>query len=171
MLTLYPGSAWQGDVFDPASWKSQLDGAIGVISTLGGFGSNEHMYKVPCQLLPASRASRASLWFRTYVVNLVESSLTVGHYPSAMTPHMLLQICGQSNIQLMEAAKEAGVDRFAFVSAHNMGLPGGVCRHPHEAVITFFKSGQLHKTKCNITRPLPGSLASFPRYSADTCFC
>jgi hypothetical protein len=49
---------------------------------------------------------------------------------------MLLQICGQSNIQLMEAAKEAGVDRFAFVSAHNMGLPGGLCRHLHEAGTT-----------------------------------
>jgi uncharacterized protein YbjT (DUF2867 family) len=72
----------KGDVFDPASWKSQLDGAIGVISTLGGFGSNEHMYK----------------------------------------------ICGQSNIQIMEAAKEAGVDRFAFVSAHNMGLPDWVLK-------------------------------------------
>lgn len=46
----------QGDVFDPASWKSQLDGAIGVISTLGGFGSNEHMYKVICWSNPAFRA-------------------------------------------------------------------------------------------------------------------
>lgn len=36
----------QGDVFDPSSWRSQLQGATGVISTLGGFGSNEWMYKV-----------------------------------------------------------------------------------------------------------------------------
>lgn len=53
-----------------------------------------------------------------------------------MTPNVLLQICGQSNIQLMEAAKEAGVDRFAFVSAHNMGLPGELWRHLHEAGTT-----------------------------------
>ena len=36
----------QGDVFDPASWRSQLQGAVGVISTLGGFGSNDAMFKV-----------------------------------------------------------------------------------------------------------------------------
>lgn len=72
----------KGDVFDPASWQSQLQGAIGVISTLGGFGSNEFMYK----------------------------------------------ICGQSNIQLMEAANEAGVDRFAFVSAHDYGFPEWVLK-------------------------------------------
>lgn len=67
----------RGDVFDPSSWRSQLQGATGVISTLGGFGSNEWMYK----------------------------------------------ICGESNMQLMEAAKEAGVDRFAFVSVHDYSLP------------------------------------------------
>ena len=59
--------------------------------------------------------------------------LTVGRHHPPLTPYMLLQICGQSNIQLMEAAKEAGVDRFAFVSAHNMGLPGGLWRQLHEA--------------------------------------
>lgn len=35
-----------GDVFDPASWRSELKGAVGVISTLGGFGSNDFMYKI-----------------------------------------------------------------------------------------------------------------------------
>lgn len=41
----------QGDVFDPASWRSQLQGAAGVISTLGGFGSNEFMYKAGLDVL------------------------------------------------------------------------------------------------------------------------
>lgn len=36
----------QGDAFDPASWRSELKGAVGVVSTLGGFGSNDFMYKV-----------------------------------------------------------------------------------------------------------------------------
>lgn len=36
----------QGDVFDPSTWRDQLQGATGVISTLGGFGSNAWMYKV-----------------------------------------------------------------------------------------------------------------------------
>ena len=67
------------------------------------------------------------------MLDLVKSPLTVGRYYPLLAPYMLLQICGQSNIQLMEAAKEAGVDRFAFVSAHDMGLPGGLWRHPHEA--------------------------------------
>jgi uncharacterized protein YbjT (DUF2867 family) len=67
----------RGDVFDPATWQRQLQGATGVISTLGGFGSNEWMYK----------------------------------------------ICGESNMRLMEAASEAGVDRFVFVSAHDFNFP------------------------------------------------
>jgi hypothetical protein len=37
---------WEkGDAFDP-SWKHLLQGAAGVVSTLGTFGSNELMYKV-----------------------------------------------------------------------------------------------------------------------------
>lgn len=36
----------RGDVFDPASWRSQVQGAVGVISTLGGFGSNDHMFRI-----------------------------------------------------------------------------------------------------------------------------
>lgn len=36
----------QADVFDVNQWKSQLEGAIGVVSCLGGFGSNDFMYKV-----------------------------------------------------------------------------------------------------------------------------
>lgn len=37
---------WQADVFNPASWTPQLQGAIGVVSCLGAFGSNDFMYKV-----------------------------------------------------------------------------------------------------------------------------
>ncbi|KAK9828046.1 hypothetical protein WJX81_004543 [Elliptochloris bilobata] len=36
----------QADVFDVSAWSRQLDGAVGVISCLGGFGSNEAMYKI-----------------------------------------------------------------------------------------------------------------------------
>lgn len=36
----------QADVFNVNTWKSQLEGAIGVVSCLGGFGSNEFMFKV-----------------------------------------------------------------------------------------------------------------------------
>ncbi|KAK9795226.1 hypothetical protein WJX73_006446 [Symbiochloris irregularis] len=36
----------KADVFSPESWKPQLQGAIGVVSCLGAFGSNEFMYKM-----------------------------------------------------------------------------------------------------------------------------
>lgn len=37
----------QGDALDPQeAWRGVLKGAAGVVSTLGAFGSNEHMYKV-----------------------------------------------------------------------------------------------------------------------------
>ncbi|EFN59967.1 hypothetical protein CHLNCDRAFT_133074 [Chlorella variabilis] len=36
-----------GDALDPQqAWKDVLKGAAGAVSTMGGFGSNEHMYKV-----------------------------------------------------------------------------------------------------------------------------
>lgn len=34
------------------------------------------------------------------------------------------QICGESNISVMEAAAEEGVPRFVFVSVHDFGFPG-----------------------------------------------
>lgn len=37
----------QGDALDPQeAWRGVLKGAAGVVSTLGAFGSHEHMYKV-----------------------------------------------------------------------------------------------------------------------------
>lgn len=51
----------QGDVFDPASWRSQLQGAVGVISTLGGFGSNDAMFKVPSFLRRTTEPSSLKL--------------------------------------------------------------------------------------------------------------
>jgi nucleoside-diphosphate-sugar epimerase len=79
------GSTWaesiqweKGDAFDP-SWKDLLQGATGVVSTLGTFGSNEIMYKV----------------------------------------------CGVANMQLMDAAAEAGVGRFSFISVHDYVFPQG----------------------------------------------
>ena len=36
----------QADVFDVASWRDQLQGAVGVISCLGAFGSNDFMQKI-----------------------------------------------------------------------------------------------------------------------------
>lgn len=71
----------KGDALDPQQpWKEVLDGAAGVVSTLGAFGSNEFMYKV----------------------------------------------CGQSNMGLIEAAKSAGVPRFAFISVHDYKFPGNL---------------------------------------------
>ena len=43
-------SRLQGDVFSPDTWKDQLKGAVGVISTLGAFGSNDFMYRFVQQL-------------------------------------------------------------------------------------------------------------------------
>ena len=36
----------QADVFDKASWREKLASAVGVISCLGAFGSNDFMQKV-----------------------------------------------------------------------------------------------------------------------------
>ncbi|CAK0763396.1 hypothetical protein CVIRNUC_003053 [Coccomyxa viridis] len=36
----------QADVFDVGSWRDQLQGAVGVISCLGAFGSNDFMQKI-----------------------------------------------------------------------------------------------------------------------------
>ena len=40
----------------------------------------------------------------------------------------MLDICGQANVAAIEACKEAGVPRFAFVSAHDFRFPGPVLR-------------------------------------------
>ena len=37
---------WQADVFNTSSWKRYLKGAVGLVTCLGGFGSNEAMLKV-----------------------------------------------------------------------------------------------------------------------------
>ena len=39
-------AAVQADAFEPEQWREQLQGAVGVVSCLGGFGSNEFMLKV-----------------------------------------------------------------------------------------------------------------------------
>ena len=36
----------QADALEPEQWRDQLQGAVGVVSCLGGFGSNEFMLKV-----------------------------------------------------------------------------------------------------------------------------
>ena len=36
----------QADALEPEQWREQLQGAVGVVSCLGGFGSNEFMLKV-----------------------------------------------------------------------------------------------------------------------------
>lgn len=36
----------QGDLLSPDSWKEALSGVTAVISCVGGFGSNSHMYKI-----------------------------------------------------------------------------------------------------------------------------
>ena len=45
----------QADALEPEQWRDQLQGAVGVVSCLGGFGSNEFMLKVhthPLCLVP-----------------------------------------------------------------------------------------------------------------------
>ena len=64
---------------DDGTWRETLEGAVGVVSTIGAFGSNEFMYKM----------------------------------------------CGEVNMKIMNAAHEAGVSRFAFISVHDFSFPGG----------------------------------------------
>ena len=53
----------QADVFDIPSWRSQLEGTVGVVSCLGAFGSNDFMYKVRHSSLHSSPHNRT---FRTF---------------------------------------------------------------------------------------------------------
>lgn len=44
-MPLYP-TTFLADVFDDEKWAGELEGAIGVVSTIGAFGSNEFMEKI-----------------------------------------------------------------------------------------------------------------------------
>ena len=37
----------------------------------------------------------------------------------------MYKVCGSYNIKVLQAAKEAGVDRFSFISVHDFAFPGG----------------------------------------------
>ncbi|CAI7805036.1 unnamed protein product [Closterium sp. NIES-53] len=76
----------KGDALNPSSWKQHLQGATGVVSCVGAFGSNE--------------------WMR--------------------------RINGDANVGVLKAAKEEGVARFVFISAHDVGLPSFVLRGYYE---------------------------------------
>ncbi|CAI5475021.1 unnamed protein product [Closterium sp. Yama58-4] len=76
----------KGDALNPSSWKQHLQGATGVVSCVGAFGSNE--------------------WMR--------------------------RINGDANVGVVNAAKEEGVARFVFISAHDVGLPSFVLRGYYE---------------------------------------
>lgn len=39
------------------------------------------------------------------------------------TNDYMRRVCGEANIRAMRAAKEAGVSRFAFISAHDFKIP------------------------------------------------
>lgn len=68
----------QADALEPEQWREQLQGAVGVVSCLGGFGSNEYMLKVytcskqapqcgaPLCLVPVCADLKAcGFWFAT----------------------------------------------------------------------------------------------------------
>ncbi|CAI5496761.1 unnamed protein product [Closterium sp. Naga37s-1] len=76
----------KGDALNPSSWKQHLQGATGVVSCVGAFGSNE--------------------WMR--------------------------RINGDANVGVVNAAREEGVARFVFISAHDVGLPAFVLRGYYE---------------------------------------
>ncbi|CAI5481697.1 unnamed protein product [Closterium sp. Yama58-4] len=76
----------KGDALNPSSWKQHLQGATGVVSCVGAFGSKE--------------------WMR--------------------------RINGDANVGVVNAAKDEGVARFVFISAHDVGLPSFVLRGYYE---------------------------------------
>lgn len=55
---LLSSTTLQADVFDVNSWKPHLEGAVGLVSCLGGFGSNDFMYKVWLSFMQKSIAAR-----------------------------------------------------------------------------------------------------------------
>lgn len=52
MLPQHLHYAVQADAFEPEQWRDQLQGAVGVVSCLGAFGSNDFMLKVSYLSLP-----------------------------------------------------------------------------------------------------------------------
>jgi len=48
-------------VFSPDTWRDQLKGAVGVISTLGAFGSNDFMYRFVVSVGASSQAASGRL--------------------------------------------------------------------------------------------------------------
>ena len=67
---------------------------------------------------------------------MLAACTTAWQCPHALT--VVCRMCGTSNMQLMEAAAEAQVPRFVFVSIHDYGFPGA---HAHAALGNCFEAG------------------------------
>lgn len=113
-------------MFDKTSWRDKLANAIGVISCLGAFGSNDFMQKVEAahswqSLLKHSEACMCVLVCRTL--------------PADTSAHTCVQICGDSNILVFDEAADAGVPRAAFISVHDYKFPSAPLQpfHPPPA--------------------------------------
>ncbi|CAI5511719.1 unnamed protein product [Closterium sp. Naga37s-1] len=120
----------KGDALNPSSWKQHLQGATGVVSCVGAFGSTE--------------------WMR--------------------------RINGDANVGIVNVAKEEGVARFVFISAHDVGLPPSVLRGYYEgkkaaeaAVLTNYpntgvvlRPAMIHGTRSVGAYQLPLSLIGAP---------
>ena len=53
----------QADVFNTAQWRPHLQGAVGLVSSIGAFGGNDFMLKVrcaqTCKVWPATSQRRS----------------------------------------------------------------------------------------------------------------
>ncbi len=77
-----------------------------------------------------------------------------------------VQICGESNMQLMEAAAEAGVDRFVFVSVHDFHFPGACVKCVPVEPFTFRRtreSSEARGSSILLEKLKPPSICPFPR--------
>ena len=110
---------WQADVFDKAAWRDRLPTALGVISCLGAFGSNDFMQKVRATVpivCPLPVLCLCGSMLRQHMGILTCNTTCVPR----------LQICGDSNILVINEAAEAGVPRAAFISVHDYKFPSAL---------------------------------------------
>jgi uncharacterized protein YbjT (DUF2867 family) len=76
---------------------------------------------------------------------------TLGTFGSSA---QMYKVCGQANMELMDAAASAGVPRFAFISVHDYSFPGGW--HAQDFLLRGYFQGK-RDAEVHLARTFPDS--------------
>ncbi|KAG1364334.1 hypothetical protein COCNU_11G011610 [Cocos nucifera] len=163
----------QGNLLVPDSLKDVMNGVTAVISCVGGFGSNSHMYKINGTAnINAIRAASEQGVKRFVYISAADFGLVnyllqgyhegkiscVGGFGS--NSHMY-KINGTANINAIRAASEQGVKRFVYISAADFGLVNYLLQGYHEGK-DLATAGVTKRPTCCVlvlTKPTKGELA------------